>query len=1185
MMKRALFTILALCGLFVGLQAQNTNTTNQNGVTATGQLDTVRNTRVQPVLSDGPALQTGFVSPTGEKGNRPRLARTGQRLKAVIKVTSSSIVNNSVSDNTATIAATVSDSGDYALPIIERGVCYATTANPTLLTATKVADNTISGKGYGNFNVSLSGLQPNTAYHARAYAVSMYDTVYGEDLTVTTVTTVTMQQTPLTFEATSDGTTITFKNEASGPVTYTVNGGSAQTIASNNTGNISVDAGDRVCFYGDNATYSKITVYSPEPGYEEISVYSSTISCSADCYVYGNIMSLISSSSFSTATELTGDYAFSNLFEDYYKSKYIKNHATKHLVLPATTLTAHCYEELFRNCENLTTPPALPATTLAESCYKGMFLFCDNLTSTPALPATTLAKSCYEEMFYSCKSLTSAPVLPATTLADYCYFMMFDGCTNLSAAPALPATTLTNHCYSQMFNRCTSLTLAPELPATTLAPYCYNNMFRETGLTTAPDLPVKTLAADCYSQMFRGCASLTAAPDTLPATTLASSCYNQMFYECPVLTTAPVLPATTLEQYCYYQMFYNCSSLNSVTCYATSGINSNNSTNDWLKGVDSEGTFTAASTIWPISTSGIPSGWTKILDLSKVTSNQTIPDSWIITNTLAGNYKISIADGATMTINKATITYASNGTDYAGLTCLGDATIVLADGTTNTVVSGLDGDGYNNWPGIYVPQNKTLTINGNTGILNAHCGQDSYGGSAAGIGCGFKSGSDCGNIIINGGVINAYGGAKSAGIGGVNKRSCGSITINGGTVTAIGDSYGSDTGYGAGIGTGGSITGTATVTCGDITITGGTVTATGGRGGAGIGTGHSGGSVAITCGNITISGGTVIATGGGDADLGYEGAAAIGTGCKYTTSTVDNKCGNITITTGVTRVTATKGSSHADNSIGTSGSNNTCGTVILGDATVYNGSAWSPNPMVAGNYGGLTLAISTTTNTNDTWTLTPLSAPAGVVAVDLGLPSGTLWASCNIGATSPEEFGDYFAWGATEAWYSSQSPLTWKTGKETGYSWADAPYYTGNGTSHSWSKYTGSDYTTLQTTDDAAIANWGSSWRMPTQSDFNELLNNTDCTWETNFNNSGIDGFKCANKTNPSVYIFLPGAGRYEDGTLKASGEQCHYWASTYQTNETYKGNYMFCNNNFTAGLVTSYFRSLGMSIRPVRSN
>ena len=330
-------------------------------------------------------------------------------------------------------------------------------------------------------------------------------------------------------------------------------------------------------------------------------------------------------------------------------------------------------------------------------------------------------------------------------------------------------------------------------------------------------------------------------------------------------------------------------------------------------------------------------------DLSKLTNSSTeafatARNGMRIYNSIAAGVKtkVSIADGATVTLDNATIEYTANGADHAGLTCIGDATIVLGDGTTNTVVSGLDGSGNNNWPGIYVPQNKTLTINGNTGILNARCGQDSYGGSAAGIGCGFSSGSDCGNIIINGGVINARGGAKSAGIGGVNKRSCGSITINGGTVTAIGDSYGSDTGYGAGIGTGGSIVGTATVTCGDITITGGTVTATGGRGAAGIGTGHSGKNVAITCGNITISGGTVIATGGGDADLGYEGAAAIGTGNKEDTGTVENKCGNITITTGVTRVTATKGSSNADNSIGTSGSNNTCGTITIGGVVTGN---------------------------------------------------------------------------------------------------------------------------------------------------------------------------------------------------------------------------------------------------------
>jgi hypothetical protein len=188
MMKRLLFTLLALCVLCVGLQAQNTNTSNQKGVTVTGQLDTVRNTRMNPTTQNE-QIQSKFVDQFGKTGQRPGLSPYGQRLKAVIKITSSSMVSNSVSATTATIAATVSDSGDYAIPIIERGVCYATTANPTLLTptATKVTDNTISGKGFGNFNVSLSGLLPNTAYHARAYAVSMYDTVYGEDLTITTL--------------------------------------------------------------------------------------------------------------------------------------------------------------------------------------------------------------------------------------------------------------------------------------------------------------------------------------------------------------------------------------------------------------------------------------------------------------------------------------------------------------------------------------------------------------------------------------------------------------------------------------------------------------------------------------------------------------------------------------------------------------------------------------------------------------------------------------------------------------------------------------------------------------------------------------------------------------------------------------------------------------------------------------
>ena len=322
--------------------------------------------------------------------------------------------------------------------------------------------------------------------------------------------------------------------------------------------------------------------------------------------------------------------------------------------------------------------------------------------------------------------------------------------------------------------------------------------------------------------------------------------------------------------------------------------------------------------------------WRMETNLTAVSGHCTIDNGETLTGTLGGNYKVSIADGATVVLKNANISYSSNGADYAGLTLLGDGTLVLADGTTNTAIGGLDGDGYSNWPGIFVPAGKTLTINGDTGVLNAaRGGNDTTNGSPAGIGASWKN--PCGNIIINGGVINATGGAKSAGIGGAFTRTCGDITINGGTITAIGHAWGS------GIGLGAPVAKSVTSISGcNITITGGTVTATGGvggseeqPGGAGIGTGYARNTNnnqttnTITLGNICISGGTVIATGG-------VGAAAIGT--SGTSGNSINNCGNITITDGVTSVTATKGSG-ATNSIGKGSGNGTCGTVTIGSVT------------------------------------------------------------------------------------------------------------------------------------------------------------------------------------------------------------------------------------------------------------
>ena len=402
---------------------------------------------------------------------------------------------------------------------------------------------------------------------------------------------------PLTLEAVEAGVQVTFENKASVDVSYRINGGNVQTIARNSAGCITLkNAGDKVAFYGDNATYD-----------------CSTINCDKDCYVYGNIMSLVKRANYATADSVA-DYAFCKLF---YNNTHIRNKVGAELLLPATTLAKSCYRDMFCGCTSLTSAPALPATTLAGGCYYNMFNGCKCLTSAPELPATTLAESCYSRMFSGCASLTVAPELPATTLAKSCYEQMFDGCKSLTVAPALPVTTLAKSCYEQMFYGCTSLTSAPALPVTTLAESCYSGMFSGcASLTVAPELPATTLAKSCYEQMFSGCTSLTSAP-ALPATTLAESCYRYMFSGrviamfdgCTKLTVAPELPATTLVESCYRDMFNGCASLGSIVCLATN-ISAADCTKDWLRGAR-RGTFIKelGVTIWTEGDSGIPSGW------------------------------------------------------------------------------------------------------------------------------------------------------------------------------------------------------------------------------------------------------------------------------------------------------------------------------------------------------------------------------------------------------------------------------------------------------------------------------------------------------------------------------------------------------------------------------------------------
>ena len=336
--------------------------------------------------------------------------------------------------------------------------------------------------------------------------------------------------------------------------------------------------------------------------------------------------------------------------------------------------------------------------------------------------------------------------------------------------------------------------------------------------------------------------------------------------------------------------------------------------------------------------------------------------------TLSGNYKISIAADATVTLNNATITGTnSNSYKWAGINCENNATIIL-EGTNNVTSF------HEDYPGIHIASDKTLTIQG-SGTLNA-----SSNGYGAGIGSSYNV--DCGNIVINSGTINATGGIMMAGIGGGFRKNCGSITINGGNVTATGGRGAAGIGTGmsqvmsitinggnvtatggsgaAGIGTGRS---QESITCGDISITAGIVNATGGRGAAGIGSGFvTYNGIHNTCGNISITGGQVTATGGDGGDhvypdiidntswenFTYYGGAGIGTGStvnRYGSNAGSSSCGYIRITGG--QVTATKGGGTypATNSIGKNESSynlGTCGTITIGGVDYPNGISDSP---------------------------------------------------------------------------------------------------------------------------------------------------------------------------------------------------------------------------------------------------
>jgi len=181
----------------------------------------------------------------------------------------------------------------------------------------------------------------------------------------------------------------------------------------------------------------------------------------------------------------------------------------------------------------------------------------------------------------------------------------------------------------------------------------------------------------------------------------------------------------------------------------------------------------------------------------------------------------------------------------------------------------------------------------------------------------------------------------------------------------------------------------------------------------------------------------------------------------------------------------------------------------------------------------LALAGASAQTSAQTGTRAIAQAPANVQAVDLGLPSGTRWASCNVGATTPEDYGNYYAWG--------------ETAPKEEYSWENYKYC--NGDLHKLTKYcTDASYgnngftdnkMVLEPEDDAATVNWGRAWRMPTAAEVDELCSNCTCKWATQ---NGVGGFLMTSKTNGNS-IFLPAAGNCYDTNVNDGF--CSYWSSS----------------------------------------
>lgn len=303
--------------------------------------------------------------------------------QAIVKFTLQDKSGNAISATSLTISASGLKTSNSATGDI--------TVTPTSATNALY----VALRGIENTTVTLIAKTATDTYIYEKSGVTFSDEKYYE----ITVKMDNMRSIPLTFEAVENGTEILYQNYNLCPVEWWKDG---ESYTYTSQTEIILNAGEKVCFYGKNTCYW-------------LSENVSHFTFSKDCYVYGNIMSLINSDNFADLYEL--DENSENVFRELFKdNQTLLSHSLKELLLPATTLSQRCYYSMFEGCTKLQKAPVLPALELTSECYRSMFSGCESLSYIKCLATDILATDCTKNWVYGVYNSQSCTFVKATNV-------------------------------------------------------------------------------------------------------------------------------------------------------------------------------------------------------------------------------------------------------------------------------------------------------------------------------------------------------------------------------------------------------------------------------------------------------------------------------------------------------------------------------------------------------------------------------------------------------------------------------------------------------------------------------------------------------------------------------------------------------------------------------------------------